>query len=254
MKYISNQNFNGQTVYIETDSLKEDLELSSKIVVVNGENHSINFNFNELSKDEESSNLVLEASCESLNLAAHTEINDLEKLVIECINLVSMDELPEQNDFIRSLMDKATNKLFEDFRKENLVENIEYNGIVGLVRDNDRNLFGTIDGFLYSKENLELKGNSDLIKDLSDEKNVIIEVCLGNVAYRISGNVKDNENIDIKNIEKIPVEEIPETFLNMKTLDDFFGDKDEYMVYRRGLILDQQDQASLSLDIDDLDF
>lgn len=254
MKYISNQTFNGEQVYIETEGLRADFELSSRVVIVNGKDHSINFKFNELSKDDNESNLVLEAECEDLQLATSIPVTDLEELVKQCINLVNNDELPEQNDYIKGLIDTVVDNLFSTFRRDNLVENIEYKNIVGLVKNEDKNLFGTIDGFLYNKNSLEIKGNSDFVKDMSEENNVIIEVSLGNVAFRIKGSVANNTTVNIADVEKISLQEIPDSFLNMKTVDDFFGDTEEYLIYRRGLILDQQDSEALSMDIDDLDF
>lgn len=255
MKYISQQKLNNEVVFLETESLRTDLVLSSRVIVVNGNKAEITFQFNELLKNkEDESNLVLEAECKELELISSVPVNDLEELCKQCINLVENDRLPDENEFIDGLIRSSIDSLFSSFRRDNLVENIEYNNIIGLIKSEDESIFGTIDGFIYAKNSLEIIGNYDFIKDLSDEKNVIIDLSLGNVAYRVTGDTKDNVTINIRNIEKISLNEIPESFKEMKTIDDFFGDKDEYLVYRRGLILDQQDKSMLSINIDDLDF
>lgn len=234
----------GEEIFLDTASLRDNLGVLTHEVKINGQQLKVSITIEDRAKSEEECSMFInvKAKIDNKNIE-YSEEADIEKIFEGVFNAIkySTDFVLEKN--LKEVISIAVGNALRDIANKNLMEEVAYNDLIAIYSKDDK-LIGTATGFTLKEGKgieiyrLDIHTDDDYIKlkKYNEDSMFVIEL---EKSY-----FNSSELYTVKSAVKEDLVDVPDFILN-KREESSFADSDEYNIYRRSIILNQENRNEI---------
>lgn len=245
---IENIKYYDETVGCETRKINSEINIPSIKIKIDNKEYLVNFELKDMKDSDTECEIRMIAKNDDLNLTAQSDIIDTQLIIKDMYQSIIENKEIESSKLFLELKEQTCSLLFKDLAKESLIEGVSYNNTVILKVSNEA--IGTATGFLFKKDTIKLN-DIDLITDIETTQSLKGETFISpNKKVLFSALYLGNNEFELTDIETLN-EKVDEKLIDQKQESDF-DTREDYMEYRRSLIVKDLTDKLYEFDFDDL--